>query len=1810
METRNKYYIAFSPDFDTQTQNRFIENFKSNTYFSSFKYIESDKEFSTPGIENYVLNDFGEIEEDELFNPDEENNLDNLGNDNDNISNNNDDNVENNTTDPKENNKNDKLTKRQNESASQEFKIFTYHNEDDLFEDIKQNSFKLNGDFLFSEVYAIIFNSVNDYTLYFNPYYHKELIKNLINERKLFEDYKEYLKVNNLQIITSNAVMKTLNSNINSDIEFTFKIMDRIEYSKQNEVNGIVSNIPILMLFYFVPCICTLLNHLISEKESKIKESLIMVGLNKSVSWISWTIIYSIYIVIASIVAVIIMSAFKMISYIHWTIILTILIIFGLSCCSISFTLSTLINKTKRTITTWILFFLIFLALYVFAQILHEGTTAECIFGIVFPPVAYSLIFKQFVNLERLKRSVSFGDMFENSILRKYFIILVVSFILYFLLAIYLDNILPQGSNIHKKWHFFITDLFRHSKKTNRSNYKTTSSDNIDDDNNNSFIEKEPEGLKKSVEVNHISRKFKVKKEEIEILKDISFNAYDNEIFAILGHNGAGKSTLFRIMTGELSSTDGEVYYDDVPIHDNKAKICKQFGYCPQFDTFNRHLTVGEHIQLFAGIKGIKIDVDKTLEEINLLDKKNHFSRYLSRGQKRKLSIALALLGSPNYVFLDEPTTGLDPYSRKFIWKLLSQKKKGCTIFVTTQYMDEADLLADRKMIISNSRINCLGTSLFLKNRFSMNYILNVNMVKEGDSALVDSVVDRYCLNASQNKVITSSHYNTSNNDENSNNNENNNYTNNNNNNNNNNKENVYIVSYSLPMNSSHLFKDIINDINGLIKDQTNSINNFSVTSPTLEEIFVKLENNNDEGRVEDDEIKRNIQQVKKFTALDMNNVDEDDALVKKLDPVFGKTKLYQSSSLKQICSIIKIRLKMFLRNKTYVLAYILLPVCLIGAYMFFESSYIDSLYYANTTYAPLKISPTLYDNVKWFKNTAASNGTALNIINSMNNNNNNNMANSISFENVDYDQQLTIASNKLTKESNYIGGLAGTDEGNQTLQFTIYNELKYNFAIPIGINLIHNAILEQNHVDKKISVSYNIISRYEDTFDEDDEEKIINTYPEQRRQTMEVELAMFISIAMSFLISIFGPMTVKEREEGITWQLYLNGTRRINYWIGIFLGDAIFLFIPFALLGIIGIFSGISICQPKELIYTLVITLLWIIGCLCHQYAMAQFFKRYSKCLRVFKMVNLILSIFISFFFLGESLLSHLLVKPKNGDSDDSSTLENSHYTLFQNAMYIFIIIFVPSAILFYFIKFIDVIYHKKLTIGKKDIQTFTLSKEYQAIVSDKTINKFEKNKIIAKSFFNWKLPSFSEVLKSKEILIIFGFAIALILLYALILFIKEKGRTKSLKCHKKYTSKEIEEKDVNLKNGPKDVYNEFQRVEQSLNEKFNQEGIALKVYRLSKDKTTSTVITKKSSHNIRREEENQKQKKQLKNENQKDSKKNDEVEIKIEDENEDENERIYNEFTEDHSKNKHIRPVNDVTLGVDVGQCLGLLGPNGAGKTTVLSMIAGFLSRSHGDIIYGDKNLNDVNLSELSVGYLPQNNPLWELLTVKETIQFYLNICGYPSKNISQYTKTLIEACGIENQTNKKVCETNEGDKRKLSLIIAICSSPSYLILDEPTAGMDPFTRRYMWKFISELKNVRETATILTTHSTEEAEALCDRIAILMNGELVRIDTPKSIKMNQSKPRYVLEVFTDQPKEFEREYVKKENQNLFGLNDTESYDLSTSLTYQKYSVEMKPENISKVFSLMEKAKESGLVSQYNFGQSSLEQVFIESCK
>jgi len=1708
----------------------FIENFKNSVYLSHFTLIDSNKNFT---YQNEIENNNNQLLD-----------IDFVKRANDSILFENDVEGQDNPIGdlPPENNDIDNLDVRQ----IYEMKIHIFNSEYEMLESCKDY---LNDDYYSTKYYAIAFSSLSKYTIHFDNH-NMELHEYLMNNSPVF-DSSHIDDLYRIQYMIDKALIKILSPNA-QEIKVNYKIMAKKGYSLKLKENQVEDFVPFFMLFYFVPCISSLLTNLVIEKETRIKESLIIIGLRKSTFWLSWAVTYGIIIIISSIIVSFAMYYFKLFIFIHWSILIIVMLLYGLSCCCISFVLSTLIKKSKTANTIGVMIIVAFFAIYFVNRGLERKPKAHLICTFTISPISFLSIFNYLIQLEKQKLTVTFLNMLKNKLLRNYFLGLVTSLIAYFIIAIYLDNVLPQGNNFHRKWHFIITDLFRRNKK------KKISTTDPDSNSSSPFIQKDPEGLSKAVEIKNVGKSFKVKRENIEILKNIDFNAYYDEIFAILGHNGAGKTTLISIMTGILSASHGEVYYDDVPITDNETEICRQFGYCPQFDTFNNSLTLAEHVRLFAGIKNVKVNIDEILRDIDLLDKKNNYPKQLSGGQRRKLCITLALLGSPKYVFLDEPTTGLDPYSRKNIWELLSQKKKGRVMFVTTHYMDEADLLADRKMIISNGNISCLGTSLFLKNRFNMNYSLDIHVEDPKDCLLIDEFIEKCCPGSLQNKGISNTNIHV--------------HLENDSNHSNAELKEDYLVTYLLPMKYSESFKTIFERLNYLIKDGRNSIKNFSLTAPTLEELFIKLESNTNETGDES-------QKGKGFAAVDMDK--DSSKLIDQLNPVFGKTNFNHSSSLQQILSIMKLRFKIFIRNKTFALLYTLIPVCLIILCIYFENMIIKQMD-EPVQFKALDIQPSIYEDVQWFKDSTST-GQAAEIVNKIG------AHSKISIQSLNYEKELSFSSNKLRGDMKYIGGFDGKDV-QQTPEFLIYTNMTYNYAIPIAINLLSNAVLEQNQINRQISVTYKPLDYYPNQlYTENDENNQFNIMPELAKLILEPILIVAMAIAISLSISIFGPLTVKEREEGITHQLFLNGTKRINYWIGVLLSDAICILVPMMFIAITGIFNEISIFKTKVIGYTVIISITWALASLLHQYIASYFYKKYEKVSTLFIIVNPILSLLIGIYAIVIAVISSIDVNALVKDDKEVTDEVRKDGNFWQYKYYLVLVLFAPATIVLLYTKLTSYILIRKISITKEDILSFMLTEALDTMKRDDLSNK-EKSKLLAKKFFDKKIPSFSELMKERgtnNFVILIAGMIVLILFYMIILYLFEKSKSRVLKKNTNYTPAERQILDKKLETGPKDVLNEWKRVGYSLNGDNNlSKKIALKVYQLNKDfKINMNEVRKKRKENANANANNNGD---YNNNNGKKSA----------------FQKMDNRIIYDKKKNKHInRIVDDVTFGVDVGECLGLLGPNGAGKTTSISMITGLMSHTHGTVVYGNKDLSTTDMADLSLGYTAQYDSLWKLLTVKETIQFYLNICGYPRKDIPRYTKALIEACGIELHTNKKVSEISGGTKRKLSLIVSICSSPNYLILDEPSAGMDPFTRRYMWKLISELKKVRETATILTTHSTEEAEALCDRIAILIKGRLVCVDSPKSIKMNHSHS-YILEVFTDRPEEFEEVYVR--GQNIFGLASNENYQLESSISYQKYSVQMKTENIANVFSVMEQAKKAGIISQYNFGQYSLEQVFI----
>lgn len=192
-------------------------------------------------------------------------------------------------------------------------------------------------------------------------------------------------------------------------------------------------------------------------------------------------------------------------------------------------------------------------------------------------------------------------------------------------------------------------------------------------------------------------------------VKGISFDVYENEIFGLLGPNGAGKSTTLEIIETLRDKTSGTVIVDGYDLDKDPESIKKLIGVQLQSSGYYPGLNLTELIELFCGLYNQEVNPKELLASFNLEDKAKAKYKELSGGQKQRFSIATTLINKPKIIFLDEPTTGLDPQARRNLWDLIQEvRAKGTTVVITTHYMDEAEFLCDRCAIVDSGRIIAL----------------------------------------------------------------------------------------------------------------------------------------------------------------------------------------------------------------------------------------------------------------------------------------------------------------------------------------------------------------------------------------------------------------------------------------------------------------------------------------------------------------------------------------------------------------------------------------------------------------------------------------------------------------------------------------------------------------------------------------------------------------------------------------------------------------------------------------------------------------------------------------------------------------------------------------------------------------------------------------------------------------------------------------------------------------------------------------------------------------------------------------------
>jgi ABC-2 type transport system ATP-binding protein len=213
--------------------------------------------------------------------------------------------------------------------------------------------------------------------------------------------------------------------------------------------------------------------------------------------------------------------------------------------------------------------------------------------------------------------------------------------------------------------------------------------------------------MNKIIEVRDLTKNYG----SFQAVKGLSFDVYEGEIFGLLGPNGAGKSTTLEIIETLREKTSGSVTVNGLDLDRQPNEIKKIIGVQLQTSGFYPNLNLTNLIELFGGLYNQRVDAGELLDSVNLRDKAKAKFKELSGGQKQRFSIATTLINDPKIIFLDEPTTGLDPQARRNLWELVrSIRERGTTVIITTHYMDEAEYLCDRVAIMEAGKIAALST--------------------------------------------------------------------------------------------------------------------------------------------------------------------------------------------------------------------------------------------------------------------------------------------------------------------------------------------------------------------------------------------------------------------------------------------------------------------------------------------------------------------------------------------------------------------------------------------------------------------------------------------------------------------------------------------------------------------------------------------------------------------------------------------------------------------------------------------------------------------------------------------------------------------------------------------------------------------------------------------------------------------------------------------------------------------------------------------------------------------------------------------
>lgn len=501
--------------------------------------------------------------------------------------------------------------------------------------------------------------------------------------------------------------------------------------------DGFIQNIggilPMFLVLAFMYTVCMNIKDIVLEKELRLKEVLRAVGIRNGALW-SARFIESMLLLIVPCALISVMVKYgQVLQYSDPSVIFVFLLVFCLATITQCFFISVFFSKANLAAACGgLIYFVLYLPhvlCYAWRDVMGLGAKVAVSF---LSCVAFGYGCETFAKYEVQGIGIQWHNILESpeegdhyTFIVSILMMLLDAFI-YWVLTWYIENVFPGQYGIPKPWYFPFTASYWCGAASDSQFDHDLLKDSAAQ---NAYLEKPAPNMIAGVSIRNLVKIYKTGKKLA--VDGLSMDFYEDQITSFLGHNGAGKTTTMSILTGLFPPTSGTALINGYDIHTDMDSIRKYLGMCPQHNVLFNELTVEEHIYFYSRLKGssseeVKMEMDQMIKDVGLPHKRKDLAKNLSGGMQRKLSVAIAFVGGSKIVILDEPTAGVDPYARRGIWELLLKYKQGRTIILSTHHMDEADILGDRIAIISHGKMRCCGSSLFLKKCFGSGYYLTL----------------------------------------------------------------------------------------------------------------------------------------------------------------------------------------------------------------------------------------------------------------------------------------------------------------------------------------------------------------------------------------------------------------------------------------------------------------------------------------------------------------------------------------------------------------------------------------------------------------------------------------------------------------------------------------------------------------------------------------------------------------------------------------------------------------------------------------------------------------------------------------------------------------------------------------------------------------------------------------------------------------------------------------------------------------------------------------------------------------------------